>query len=288
MQGFRDAIGEVNATDTIDLVAVLRINEVPVTADEILSVNYIVQPPTADGDPTDGTQTTTPGTIADDGSAHLLWSDTTEIGIYLVQVQFSLGNGEKRSVMTNFTVIDPFNPPTPTAVEMVVENVWIRLEDIYDSIQGGPHLRDETLSHFDHLKIADFIPEALLDINVQMPPTNFDISYFTALGGDGSPNPNMPILYKGTLVAVERHLMRSYVEQPMIQGGQIVWEDRTRYQSAWAQQYQIDQKDFLDDLRLWKRTLYNFGQSSLLTFNKAGRMFPYGNMRARGAYRGYF
>jgi hypothetical protein len=283
--GVRNYIGQVNMTDTAELAAYLRINEQPVTADQILTVTFIVQMP-------DDTSSTVLGTIQPDGSGFYRWTNTTETGEYLVQAQFTLGSGEVRSVMTNFTVVDPFNPPAPDETDLIVEQVQLRLEDIFDSIGGGPWLTDETMAQFDYQKIADFIPEALLDINVEMPPTNFTIDYFTmGMNNEGviTPNANMPLLVKGVLVLMIRHLARSYIEQPTLQNSQVLWEDRTQYAQKWQQQYQIEYQDYIQKLRLWKRTMYQFGSSALLVFNKAGRMgYPFSNSAARGMFRGYY
>lgn len=278
-----DSIQPINKGDTAELRAYLAINGVNVTADLISSVSFTVQKP-------DATSTTVAGTIETDGAGFYRWTDTDEIGQYIVQAQFTLTSGEIRSKMLNFAVVDPFNPPTPSETDLIIDQVQLRLEDVFDSIEGGPWLRDQTNAHFDYSKIADFIPEALLDINVEMPPTNVTLDYFTMTTTDGNgnvlPNPNAPLLVKAVLVLTIRHLMRSYVEQPMPQGGQIVWEDRTRYTQAWQGVYQIEYQDFIQKLRLWKRTFLNLGQSALLTYSKAGRYFPFGNMSARGMYRG--
>lgn len=270
----------VAQTDTAELRSYLRVNEQPVTADQIISVQFIVQKP-------DGTSSSTPGTVESDGAGFLRWTDTTEEGEYRVQAQFTLVTGEIRSDLLNFSVYDPFNPPTPTAQEIVAEQVLLRLEDCFDSADGGPWLKQETLAHFDATKVIDFIPEALLDINVQMPPSNYDISTF--INSDPTNvNPNEPLLVKGVLVLTIRHLMRSYTEQPTPQGGQIVWHDRTRYQQAWGSIYQIEYADYIQAVRLWKRTALRLGSSALLTFSKAGRLYPYGSMRSRGIWRGYY
>jgi hypothetical protein len=207
-----------------------------------------------------------------------------------MQAQFALATGEVRSKMLNFAVYDPFNPPTPSEVDLIVDEVQLRLEDIFDSIEGGPWLRDQTNAQFDYSKVAAFIPEAMLDINVEMPPTNVTLDYFTMTTtdqhGNVIQNPNAPLLVKAVLVLTIRHLMRSYTEQPVPQGGQIVWEDRTRYAQAWQAVYQIEHQDFEQKLRLWKRTFLNLGHSALLTYSKGGRNFGFGNMSARNAIRG--
>lgn len=233
------------------------------------------------------TTTTQTGTVQNNGEAMLLWSETSAIGPYIATCQFSLVNGEKRSVITSFTVVDPFNLPEPTAIDQITDAVWMRLEDVFDSTEGGPWLRDRTLNHFDKEKIAQFIPEALFDINVQMPPTNYTIDNFTAVAG-AVPNPNMPLLIKGVLVLTIRHLMRSYTEIFTPTGqGQLVWADRTRYQQAWGQIYEIEYQDYIAAVRLMKRTELGLGHSALLTLSKAGRLYPYTNYSTRGVYRGY-
>lgn len=283
--GVTNRIGQINQGDTAELTAYLRVNEQPVTADQIQSVGFVVQKP-------DTTSQTVPGMIQPDGSGFYRWTDTTETGEYRIQVQFILLSGEIRSVMQEFTVIDPFNPPVPSATDYVVDQVQLRLEDCFDSIDGGPWLRDRSLNAFDYSKIADFIPEALLDINVQMPPTSFTIDDFTtpvAIPGQSSlPNPNLTLLAKGVLVLTIRHLMRSYTEQPTPQGAQVVWQDRTRYQKLWSDIYQVEYADYIEKVRLWKRTALNLGHSALLTFSKAGRLYPYGSQRSRGVFRGYY
>lgn len=279
--GVSRPIPPVIQNDTADLVAYLRINEIPITEDQIVSVSFIVQKP-------DGTSTTSLGTVQTDGSGFLRWSNTTLIGEYIAQAQFNLVSGEIRSVMVPFTVYDPFNPPTPTQTDLIVDAVQLRLEDCFDSVEGGPWLRDRSLAHFDYTKVADFIPEALLDINVQMPPTNYDLGTFASWSTTPGDNPNMPLLVKGVLLLTIRHLMRSYTEQPMPAGGQVVWHDRTRYQQMWNQIYQVELKDWTEKVRLFKRTELALGHAASLTFSKAGRLYPYGNMRTRGISRGYY
>lgn len=279
--GSRDYIGEVNQNDSAELRSYLKINDQPITQDQIAQVNFIIQQP-------DGTQTTVAGEVLPDGAGFYRWTDTSQVGMHTVQAQFTLVWGEIRSVLESFAVIDPFNPPTPSFTDEVVAQVMLRLEDCFDSVEGGPWLRDRTMAHFDADKIAAFIPEALVEINVQMPPTSFTIDNFTMTSDPTQPNPNLPILVKGVLCLTIKHLMRSYTEQWIVQGGQIVQPDRTRYQQAWGTMYQIEYKDFMDLVRLWKRTGLNLGHSALLTASKSGRLYPYGSQRSRGISRGYY
>lgn len=350
--GVKPDVGQIKVGDTADLYASLRIDEQPIGVDQISRVVFIVQKP-------DETRTTNEGITLDDGRGFFRWTDTSESGFYLVQAQFTLISGEIRSVMSNFSVVDPFAdaptetlvvgsgqifpntttltvestaglPPTgsitvagvqgimvytgttpttftglsggsgtavaggvvteyqtPLPQDLVTQAVWWRLEDIFDSDEGGPWLREKTLAHFDEAKIGMFITEALMDINLQMPPTHLDIAFFTNWTQTPGDNPNMPLLIKGVLCLTIRHLMRSYAEQYVPQGAQVVWPDRTRYTQIWQSIYQVEYADYIQAVRLWKRTTLNLGHSAVSVFSKSGRQWPYSNQRARGAYRGY-
>jgi hypothetical protein len=190
--------------------------------------------------------------------------------------------------MVNFAVLDPFNVPPPTEAQLVAEEVWLRFEDAFDSVEGGPILRDYTLAHFDVRKIERFIPEALLDINVQMPPTNYSISYFARQPENGEINPLMPLLSKGVMCKVLLHMIRSYIEQPVPQGAQIAYEDRTRYAQAWQTAYQTEREDWISMVRLYKRQELRLGHSALLVGSKAGRLFFNGTWRTQNVGRGFF
>jgi hypothetical protein len=229
-----------------------------------------------------------PGEIEEDGQGYLQWTVTEESGQYLVQAQFTLNTQEIRSVMVNFAVVDPFNIPPPTESQLVAEEVWLRFEDMFDSVEGGPILRDYTLAHFDVRKIEHFIPEALLDINVQMPPTQYSISYFAKPQGNGEINPLMPLLTKGVMCKVLLHMVRSYIEQPVPQGAQIAYEDRTRYAQAWQSSYTVEREDWISMVRLYKRQELNLGHSALLTSSKAGRLFFSGAWRTANIGRGFY
>ena len=228
------------------------------------------------------------GEIEDNGEGYLQWTETSEPGEYLARAQFTLITQEVRSVMVNFAVEDPFHVPPPTEPQLVAEEVWLRFEDMYDSVEGGPILRDYTLSHFDVKKIERFIPEALLDINVQMPPTQYGISYFAKPLGNGEINPLMPLLSKGVMCKVLLHMVRSYIEQPVPQNAPNAYEDRTRYAQAWQSAYQIEREDWISMVRLYKRQELNLGHSALLVGSKAGRLFFNGTWRTQNVGRGFF
>jgi len=229
-----------------------------------------------------------PGEVEDDGQGYLQWTKTEEPGEYLVQSTFTLVTQEIRSVMANFAVINPFVVPPPTPNQLVAEEVGLRFEDAFDSVEGGPILRDYTLAHFDLKKIEKFIPEALLDLNVQMPPTEYDVKFFASIQENGEVNPLMPLLSKGVTCKVLLHMIRSYTEQPIPQGAQVTYEERAHYAKAWMSVYQTEREDWISMVRLWKRQGLLLGHSSLLVASKAGRLFYSGTWRTQNVGRAFF
>lgn len=288
----------VSLGDSAELYAyIYDVNDSPEDPDNIYSAEFTVQKP-------DGSQDTFDGVMQDDGAAYLNYTDTDISGDYVVNAQFSLTDGVLKSVRTDFNVDDPFSPKEsaaqlvtydPTDPEwpdhFIATRVWQKMEDLFDSHDGGPWMRDMTLNVFSAEKIPEFIDEALFDINVYNPQTDFAIDKFTLpLIMTGMPtraNANATLLIQGTWLAVIRHLMRTYVEQPVPMGGQVTYEDRRDYLQRWGTIYQIEFQFFDHLVKMWKRSFLGLGSSSNLVSSKAGRLLP-APLRSRNIGRGYY
>lgn len=286
-------ISTVNQGDTADLYAyVFDQDSNPVPASDLASVNFIIQAP-------DGTKSSAPGTIDPDGAGFIRYDTTAlALGEYVALAQFALNSGEKRSTRMDFTVIDPFADVVPTRDEIIAAEAWNFLEDCFDSEEGGPWLRDMTLSYFDKAKIEKFIPYAMLEVNNAPPTTTLDTGMFVTIKYDGDgvtpiaaePTDSIPVVVIGTVIQVIRHLMRSYVEQPAPMGSEVAYEDRRDYLQRWQMILQDLQEEWWRMLLLWKRQYYNFGRSALSIHSKAGRLYGVqGNSwRLRNAGRGWY
>lgn len=285
--GVEPDLSSVNQGDSADLYAyIFGPDSNPIAGDDITSVEWTVQLP-------DGTKVVEAGTIDPDGAGVLRFTDTDDVGEYIALARFTLDNGEVRSTRQDFSVIDPFNPPTPSATEVVAEATWTLLEDCFDSYEGGPWLRDKTLSYFNKDKVGFFVPFAMLDINSVQPMTELTLGDFTIVVEGGTEpdvaNTSLPILAYGTLIQVIRHLMRSYVEQPQTLGAQIVYEDRRDYLQRWKLILDDLLPEYMRVLILWKRQFLNLGKSALLVHSKAGRLYGPGStsFRLRNVGRGF-
>lgn len=293
MIGAENTKPEVSQGDTYEAVAVLyKADGNAADLGDIADVAFQFKRP-------DGTITAHVGTIQTDGSGFYRFTDTAQVGLYIWTAQFTLTSGEKRTLREEFFVNDPMEIPPIDRKEEVSAEVWMRLEDCFDSELGGPWLRDKTLAYFDPTKVARFIPEGLLMINAWPPATQLDLGYFVTNVPETDPvilatdpaaqqsDPDRILIVQATLIAVIRHLMRSYTEQPNLVGANVAWQDRRDYLQRWGTILQLEEKWFHDYVLLWKRQFYQFGQSALLVHSKAGRLYPPG-YRARNSVRGYF
>lgn len=267
--------------DTAELYAYINDrNGLPIPQEDIASVTFEIEKP-------DKTRVgPTAGTVTDDGEARFLFSDTDTVGEYLVVAKFVLAGGVSRSVRSDFEVVDPFNPPAPEPMDYLVESVWLKFEDCFDSELGGPWLRDETKRYFSRDKIPAFVADALTAINVAQPNTTATIDTF-AKPVNGQPNPDLPILSQGVMLSVIRHLMRSYTEQPAVQGGQVVYEDRRDYLQRWGTIFQIEMQTFDKLVALWKRQFIGWGHGKVLVDSKAGRYWGMPRVWGVRGHRGW-
>lgn len=270
-----------NLGDTAELrVTLYDKDDRPLTYEDVLSVSFVVQKP-------DRTKTTVNGEIQEDGSGLLRYNGTTATGQYIVVATFALPDG-KRSTRADFEVVDPFDDATPSPSWVVADAAWGKLEDCFDGEDEGPWLRDMTLNTFNKEKMETFISEALFDINQQNPPTSLTVDQFAyESGGQAFATDDLPLLAQGVLVAVIRHLMRSYVEQPNPTGAPIAWHDRRDYLQRWQAVYQVELEQYRRMLALFKRQFLHLGQSKVLVSSKAGRLIP-APMRTRNVGRGYW
>lgn len=223
-----------------------------------------------------------PGTVIGDGHAQYLVdsSQVTEAGEYLATAQFILNNGERRTVIVDFDVVDPFEVVGASNLDPWIDLTWRKLEDCFDSEIGGPWLRDMTLARFDKSKMRTLLPDCLLDINYQQPITNFTEDSFPLDNNGGA------LLSQSLLVVTIRHLIRSYAEQPDTNNSPVAFLDRRRYQETWAKSLEIEEAQYRRVLALWKRQYFGFGTTKLLVATKAGRLVP-APMRTRYMGRGY-
>jgi len=271
----------VSLNDTAELsVGIYDSNDEQITTN-VLGVNFTIQKP-------DKTKVgPVIGTVENDGTGTLRWNGTDEVGQYLVVAAFTTLQG-RQSARSDFEVADPFDDASPSPSWVIADAAWRKLEDCFDAEDEGPWLRDMTLNYFNKDKMEAFISEALFDINVQHPPTDLGEGAFVhQRGAETYATADLPLISQAVFMAVLRHLMRSYAEQPNPVGAQIAWHDRRDYLQRWQTVYAIEQEQYRRILALFKRRFLGLGQSRLLVSAKAGRLIP-APMRTRNVGRGFW
>ena len=146
----------------------------------------------------------------------------------------------------------------PAIPRLIVERVWNRFEDLFDSRIGGPHLREYAQSSFGRDRVAELLSTALGRLNiVAQPHQTYSLVSFPYAGFGG-------LLELATYVEVIKHLIRSYVEQPVPQGVQAVRLDRSSYSRAWADILASEQKDLKAAMDTFKIASLGLGRAAVL------------------------
>jgi hypothetical protein len=188
------------------------------------------------------------------------YNGTSLPGQYKAQVQFTLTDGSKRSATLSFHVTDPLEVTGESTndIDKTVDRAWMKLEDAFDSDLGGPYLADVTKAIFDREKMERLLPDALYVINnIYQPATTYTEATFPFAA-------HYPLLSQSLLVQSIRHLMRSYVEQPLPVGQNVNYLDRRDYLNRWQTILGLEQQTLDAWLDLFKRDQMGFGTSSVL------------------------
>ena len=83
------------------------------------------------------------------------------------------------------------------------------------------------------------------------------------------------ILVQSLVLEIILHLQRSYVEMPQPEGeGNITWLSRYEYKMRWQEIYELEEEQFINYLRVWKRGMLNLGRTKGVLHFKAGRLMP--------------
>lgn len=170
----------------------------------------------------------------------------------------------------------------------MVDRVMIRFQDMFDSPQGGPHLSTYWQSRFNRGRVADLLAIALGRLNTAAQP----YQTYSLEEGVGAPFPVDqwgPLLEQATAVEVYKHLRRSYLEQPMLTGGDVTRHDRRDYFDRWGQLLADEERNLKDQLDVFKIRNMMLGQPRVLV--SGGVFGRYGPNRFRAgsaAPRGYF
>lgn len=206
-------------------------------------------------------------------SVTLTTEETQTPGNFSLVWEYDVG-GDPESHTTFYEVgwTAPAYDALPGIFRQVVEDTWVRFADLYDSPDGGPHLATYVQTDWGgRNRLAQLLKIALGRLNTVAQPHQ---TY-----GFDEPN-QFPVQAWGALlehalyVECIKHLMRSYVEQPALQGMSVAYEDRRDYMNRWNTIYEIEKADLDSELSNFKLATMGLGAASVTV---AGGV--YGNIR---------
>lgn len=220
---------------------------------------------------------------------------TSNLGLLTIHWQYKV-IGEPYDYWDYYQVIEPM-PIYDTLSDGergIVKMVSMMFGDLYDSVDGGPHLKEEFQTHYGTETLALCLQLAANRINISSQPwTNYVIGDNNP-GGSRFPANGYPILMMATYLEVVRHLIRSYTEQPNILGGPgVAYTDRRDYVDRWRNILNDEKEDYDNAIRNFKRSIMSLGGGNLIVSggifgtaygrypgslwnmaNRAGRFYP--------------
>lgn len=208
-------------------------------------------------------------------------SFTSQLSLTSVFWQYSVG-GSDYIYWDYYEVLEPM--PTYDALsdneKGVLRLVTNMFGDLYDSVDGGPHLKEEFQTHFGTERVAQCMQLSVHMINsTSQPYTKYTIG---VIGGKAFPEDFYSILVRGTYLEVVKHLIRSYTEMPTVSGAVgVAMVDRQNYTDRWRAILQDEKDDFAKAVRSFKRSLLNLGGGNLIV---SGGIFAQSNYFRPGGY----
>jgi len=249
----------------------------PVNVDNgemVVSIYTVAYPGTAvsqDGVSPVFTASVTAGTVLNPqtGAYSVNIPPTVLPGYYRSDWSFTL-NGNPQSTSVYIQVGPPSQVYDSLSLPFVnmVENIWLKFADIYDSPFGGPHLTVWYNSHFGRGRIAQLMEQACQHLNNEAQPvTAFST---TGVSASGSGAPLFPLaqfaglLNTATTIEVVKHLKRSYTEVAQLVGTSTPHLDRSSYQQRWNDILNDEQMSYNRQLAVWKTQMMFNGSPRVL------------------------
>lgn len=219
---------------------------------------------------------------------HLTSAESGQTGRFRVRWSYTVDGVAE--IYEGHLLIGPASPSYDAlapGMKEVVDQVWSRFEDAFDSPDGGPNLQTYWQSNFSRGRVAQLLRVAVGRLNTVAQP-------YQSYSVDGDGGASFPVTTWGSLleralyVEVIKHLRRSYVEQPMFMGGQVTRQDRRDYLDRWGQILADEEDDLRAQLDTFKISNMGLGRPAVLVSGGVyGRWAPTryaGSAAARGRF----
>jgi hypothetical protein len=176
---------------------------------------------------------------------------TSNSGLYSVAWLYDLATVDQ--IDNIYLEIGPASPvydALTAELKGLIETVWWKFADLFDSPMGGPHLQTYFQAQFSRERVARMMHSALQRINsIQQPVQGYTLDpngkYYPVDKWGG-------LLAQATYVEVLKHLVRSYTEQPDAVSVSVARLDRRDYMNRWMDVLRMEQEDLRDMLDAFK------------------------------------
>lgn len=205
--------------------------------------------------------------------------ETASPGIYRITFNYTISSVPQVYVgLLEVGVSSPAYDVLPSTMKGVVEQVWIRFADLFDSPSGGPHLQVYFQTRFTRNRMAQLLQMAMNKLNtISQPQMTFTLD---------PAGPQFPLAqFAGVLdsalyIEALKHLIRSYVEQPMPENVQVARQDRRDYMDRWERVLQMELNDFTRQSEIFKMAYMGLSKPRVLV--SGGVFGNYGPIRLPG------
>lgn len=202
---------------------------------------------------------------------------TSTKGDYTAVWSYAVGpdEGDSREFKYEFTVVNPqpFFDSLNGEQKQMVENIYHRVSDGFDSTIGGPYLWELPQASFSFETIAKLmVVDAMNLINYSKPKAFIPPYQIGAKVRKGLPSGWYGLVEKAASYELYKHLARAYLEIPAPVGVNVAHLDRTQYSEKWMRMAEYEKQEVESMIHMLKRSM-QFGvksRSQLL----AGGIFP--------------
>lgn len=184
-------------------------------------------------------------------------------GNFTIEWRYAIdGVAEVYATQVTLGVDEPDYDVLVPDMQAVVDSVWFRFADLFDSPTGGPHLQTYFQTHWSRNRMAQLLRVAMGLLNTTAQPFQ---TYSLAEGGKAFPVAQWGALLESALyVEALKHLRRSYTEQPQFMGGNVTRLDRRDYFDRWGIVLEEERATLKSQLEVFKISNMGLGKPKVL------------------------
>jgi len=202
-------------------------------------------------------------TITGQYEVQLTPDDTAVLGNFIAQWTYKL-SGETQTFRSYYAIggAQPEYDKLTDDFKAIIDSVWVRFADMFDSPNGGPNLQTYFQTNWNRGRVAQLLKIAVGRLNtVAQPYSNFS----TEPGSNLFPIAQWgALLEQATYVEVLVHLRRSYLEQPVYEGSSITRLDRRDYFDRWGEMLEFEEARMRPQLDHFKIKQMGLGRPAVL------------------------